>query len=168
MKVIIIHPFIPAMVNDIENWLLEKSNEGLRLVRMKGWMFVFERSQILSTEYFIYIGFDASKGFSNEYYRAKQKYGKRKSKINKYDWSVFEVDPKKIDSDFVTFRILRNKYYKNHYLKLFIFSLFLEILSIIVSFYSRIFFCISLLFVIVNIYSLISFFVIKKRTGKKE
>ena len=118
MKKTVYRPFLPAMVNETEEWLTRKSAQGLELVYMNGWKFVFKTSnKNEENEYFIYSGFDGSKGFSYEFYRAKEKYAK-KSELKKANCSAFSIDPKKRDDDFENYRFLRNKYYKKHYLLL--------------------------------------------------
>ena len=76
MNKTILHPYIPAMVNNVEEWLSQMSDKGLTLIYMNGWKFVFQDTQKSEKkEYFIYSGFDASTGFSYDFYRAKEKYG---------------------------------------------------------------------------------------------
>lgn len=121
----VIYPYIPAMINRVELWLMSMSLKGYQLINVHGWKFIFKEISPRKIEYFMYGGFDASKGISNDYINAKERYGNRKSKINKQYLDVFEIDEKKKDEDFNIYINLRNRYYFNHYLKLFIFSILL-------------------------------------------
>lgn len=141
MRKTMLHPYTPAMVNYVEKWLTKMSLDGWKLVDKKGWQFCFVRSRKEARHYFIYSGFDASKGISYDFYRAKDIYAKSKADINKrlYDvtqinkrvYDIFEVAPCKIDRQFYDYRIMRNRYYRNHYVKLAIFSFVFIALSLI-------------------------------------
>lgn len=160
MKRIVIHPFIPAMVNIVERWLSRLSSQGLILVDIKGWVFVFEKKPANETEYFIYNGFDASKGFSDDFFRAKECYAKKKSKLNKLNRSIFEVDTTKIDEGFLLLLEMRNQYYKNHYLILFIMSLLLGVLCAVFSCYNQLFLYFFMVFIIWILYSTVSIIIL--------
>lgn len=122
-KKTIIHPYVPAMINRIEIWLTVMALNGWTVIDFSGWKFTFEEKAPKKIEYFMYSGFDASRGFSYNYYRAKEQYGNNKAKINKSNTGVFEIDTTKKDNNFNKIRVVRNTYYKTHYVKLLIISL---------------------------------------------
>ena len=166
MKKTVYRPFLPAMVNETEEWLTRKSAQGLELVYMNGWKFVFKTSnKNEENEYFIYSGFDVSKGFSYEFYRAKEKYAK-KSELKKANCSAFSVDPKKRDDDFENYRFLRNKYYKKHYLLLLLMTLTFGVISLVVSMYEPEFICVPCLLCIAVLYSIVSLSILCKKRRK--
>lgn len=161
MNKTILHPYIPAMVNNVEEWLSQMSDKGLTLIYMNGWKFVFQDTQKSEKkEYFIYSGFDASTGFSYDFYRAKEKYGNNTA-LNKSNCCAFEVDPTKKDEKFKNYRFLRNNYYKKHYIKLFLATLCLAVASGILSIRDEIFIYFSCLSVVAFLYSVISFCIIR-------
>ena len=166
MKKTVYRPFLPAMVNETEEWLTRMSAQGLELVYMNRWKFVFELSnKNKENEYFVYSGFDASKGFSYEFYRAKEKYAK-KSELKKANCSAFSVDPKKRDDEFEIYRNLRDKYYKRHYLLLLLITLIFGVLSLIASMDDPDFICVPCLLCIAVLYSIVSLCILCKKRRK--
>ena len=160
-KKIVFHPYIPAMINHVEKWLTDMSDKGWKLVRKDGWKFYFIKSFKQERRYFMYTGFDASKGFSHEYYRAQKKFAKSGTEINKRTDGVFEVDPCKMDDDFHFYRMIRNKYYRKHYIKLALFSSFFVALSLAISIYNFYFlFVIGIPYLIMFIYAFVSILMI--------
>lgn len=161
---IVFHPYIPAMVNQVEKWLTEMSCDGWQLVHKDRWKFYFIKSKKQERQYFIYSGFDASRGISYEYYSAKELYAKSGIEINKQSYDIFEVDPSKIDSKFYGYRMMRNKYYKNHYIKLAVFSSVFLLLSLVISFFNIYFFIIGVPYLLVFIYAITSVLIISRFT----
>lgn len=166
MNKIIIRPFIPAMVNSVERWLMQMSVQGLFLVNMNGWKFTFEEKAIEEAEFFLYSSFGTSKGISADYCRAREKYGKRRSGINKSYCNVFEVDSAKKDSNFLIYKNERNLYYKKHYLRLLIFSLIAETVSIFISSEYTPCVPVAVVYFVITIYSLISVLILQKELNK--
>ena len=115
---VIILPHTPAMVNEVELWLENKTKQGWRLINKKFWVFRFVRCKPYVSKYFIYKGFDSSEGISFDYHMARKKYGKAKSLLNKENLPIFEVDVNKIDPTYCEYINLRNQFYTKHYLKL--------------------------------------------------
>ena len=102
------------------------AKSGWLLVGLNGWLFEFEGVKSCDKKFFIYSGFDASRGISFDYYLAKEKYSKKSSRLNKKSSWVFEVDSLKIDEQFFQYLNLRNSYYMNFYIKLLLFNLILS------------------------------------------
>lgn len=157
----IVRPHIPASVNGTEQWLQNKASDGLRLIQYNHWIFTFQKCRPYHGRYFIYSGFDKSKGFSYDYFRAKKKYQKAKSKLNQTPTTVFEVDINKIDSDYYGYIRTRNKFYFLHYTRLFLFSSFCVIISLCLVLYEIHTWFLLLLCFVPFIYSLISLVVLK-------
>ena len=103
---------------------------------------------------------------SYDFYRAKDIYAKSKADINKwlYDvtqinkrvYDIFEVDSCKIDRQFYDYRIMRNRYYRNHYVKLAIFSFVFIAQSLICSLINPKFWISGVPFLISFVYAIIS------------
>lgn len=166
MKKKVFKLYVPAMVNQIEDWLYNEAALGWVLISKRGWGFTFEKSSPKHKEYFAYFSVDKTFGFDNDYYRAKEKYAKKKAPISKNSYEIFEIDLLKKDSDFYTYKKARDSYYKKHYLKLLIFSLAFVICSIATAIiYNSCFLTGLLLFFVLLLYSLISIVILGK-TGK--
>lgn len=116
-------PNIPSLVNLTERWLRKKALDGWRLEHAYRWKFTFRKCHPYETIYFMYSSLDKSNGISNSYYRAKSKYSRKNSILNKTNFRIFEVDTNKIDSDFLYYIMIRNQYYLKHYFTLFVISL---------------------------------------------
>lgn len=159
---LVLHPYTPAMVNHVERWLTKMSCDGWKLVHKNGWKFYFLRSQKRPRQYFMYSGFDASQGISYEYHRAKDIYAESKAEINKRTDGIFEVSSCKIDSKFYYYRMIRNKYYRNHYVKLAIFSLIFIVLSLVGSFNNLFFVVVGVPFLITFIYAITSILIVSR------
>ncbi len=71
----------------------------------------------------MYSGFGASFGWSYDYYRAMEKYSNRQSALFKRTYQIFEIDPQKIDDDYIQYHVSRNKFYRKHYIQLAFFAL---------------------------------------------
>lgn len=168
MRKVVFYPFIPAMVNIVEEWLQTKSQQGLLLVRRRGWIFVFEEKQAKDTRYFMYFILDASIGFSTEYYYAKQRYGKGKSTLNNSYDSVFEVDPKNVDNDFEKYITARNEYYKKRYIKLLICSIICSLGSLVVCCHYPLFVYVFIFYCLINLYAIASYVIIVKGIKKRQ
>ncbi len=168
MRKVVFYPFIPAMVNIVEKWLRTKSQQGLLLVRRRGWIFVFEEKQVKDTRYFMYFNLDASRGFSTEYYYAEQRYGKRKSKINNSNDSVFEVDPKKVDNDFQKYITARNEYYKKRYIKLLVFSIIFSLGPLFGICQYPLFIYVFIFYFLIILYAIASYVIIVKGMKKRQ
>ncbi len=119
----IIRPYIPAMVNDLERWLTKMAADGWRLEDVRGWKFSFRKCKPYTARFCSYSGFGTSYGISNDYLMSKELYSRKKSVINKSTSIIYEVDIEKIDSNYIHFFRLRNKFYLKHYLALLLFSL---------------------------------------------
>lgn len=119
---VIILPHTPAMVNEVELWLENKTKQGWRLINKKFWVFRFISCKPYVSKYFIYKGFDSGKGISFDYHMAREKYGKAKSLLNKENMPIFEVDVNKLDATYCEYINLRNQFYTKHYLKLLLLS----------------------------------------------
>lgn len=161
-----IHPYIPAMVQQVEKWLEKMSQDGWKLEDKKGWIFYFIKCKKHNKKYFMYSGFDSSIGWSYDYYRAKEKYSNSQSALFKQTYQIFEIDPKKIDDDYIQYRMSRNKFYKKHYIKLAFFCITFILLTLIVSFYSPLFWIVSLPFVLDLIYAIVSIIILIR--GEKQ
>ncbi len=113
----IIRPYNQAMLNQMEKWLSALALDGWRLVQHSGWKFVFEKRAEEQVEYFFLPAFDNSRGFYNAYHIASREYGKSrlKSKLNKTQGDVFEIDPEKVDSQLAKYKIVRNRFCIKHY-----------------------------------------------------
>ena len=155
------------MVNIVEKWLQTKSRQGLILVRRSGWIFVFEEKQANDTRYFMYFNLDASIGFATEYYYVKQRYGKGKSKINNSYDSVFEVDPKNVDSNFEKYVNARNEYYKKRYIKLLIFSIIFSLAPLFGSCQYPLFIYVFIFYCLIILYAIASYVIIVKGMKKR-
>lgn len=153
---VVFHPYVPAMVNQVENWLTAMSIDGWKLVDNKGWHFYFLKSREEERKYFIYSGFDSTQGITYDFYRAMDMYSKSKSKLFKRTYSIFEVDPNKIDDDFLIYRMLRNKFYRKHYIKMTFFCLLFITLSLICSFYTPFWGGVGMPFMLMLIYAVAS------------
>ena len=116
----VFHFYIPAMVNRVERWLSSMSQDGWILTQQKGFRFTFEEQKPAYREYFMYSGFDLSKGFSDQYFWAEKVYRNRKSALRK-DPTIFEIDLNRKDGSLEKTIHSRNNFYRNHYIKLLLF-----------------------------------------------
>jgi len=116
----VFHFYIPAMVNRVECWLSKMSETGWALAYRTGCRFTFEKQKPVHREYFMYSGFDFSKGFSDQYFWAEKVYRNRKSALRK-DPTIFEIDLNRKDCSIEKTIHSRNNFYRNHYIKLFLF-----------------------------------------------
>lgn len=158
--VVLFHPHIKAMVNQVENWLTEVSRDGWKLVDKKGWLFYFDKSKENEIQYFIYSGFDSSPGIAYDFLRAKDRYSKSKSKLFELTYDVFEVDQNKIDEEYNKYRMLRNRFYRSHYIKLAVFCLVFIVISLIFSFSTPLFWIVGLPYMLLLIYAIISIIIL--------
>ena len=161
-KRVVFRPNFHFLVNINENWLHQMAEKGWLLVGLKGWLFEFECIKPANKKFFIYSGFDASKGISFDYHSAKVKYAKSSSILNKKDLCVFEVDLKKEDEEFLYYLRSRNRYYMRFYVKQFIFSLFLTLISVFAFSYEKTFFVLVAITLMLSIYSIMAVFILKK------
>ena len=152
----------PAYVNELELWLKEKSRDGYRLVNSWFCWYMFEMSLCTEREYFVYSPFDGSKGISFDYHIAKARYRNKASALNANNQSIFEVDFKKIDSDYHLFKQLRNKYYFRHYCALSSLYFFFSTIFFIVAFQRAVFLWFALPAGLMLIYNFISLIAIHK------
>ena len=138
------------------------AREGWLLVDLKCCIFEFESVKPTDKKFFIYSSFDANEGLSFDYHSAKIKYAKSSSKLNKKDLCVFEVDLKKEDEEFLCYLRSRNRYYMRFYVKLFIFSLFLTLISVFAFSYEKTFFVLVAITLVLSIYSIMAVLILKK------
>lgn len=125
------YPHIPAMINLLERWLCKKAFDGWRLEEAHGWKFIFRKCKPYTTRYFSYSGFGTSNGISNEFWISKRRYSYTKSTItNKSNLIIYEVDIRKIDSEFNHIVLLRNKFYLKHYFSMLLFAIIYSTFSI--------------------------------------
>ena len=110
------HFFTPATVIRVEKWLSMMSEKGWRLTSQKGFKFTFISCAPVHREYFIYTGFDSSRGISFDYFMAREKYAIRGNSIKSN--SIFEVNTHLKDEVFEQYVALRNSYYRRHYIGL--------------------------------------------------
>ncbi len=166
-KKVVYHFYIPALTDDVENWLKEMALNGWKLIDLNYCKFTFQRITKQEIEYFMYSSFGTHKGISFDYYMAERLYRKSKSILDKNGRSgIFEVDVKKIDSKFYSYRRFRNKAYKKHYFK---FSLISLIALAIVAFFSidiPYFFLLGIPYLLFLVYSLVSIFILTKAEEK--
>lgn len=157
----IIHPFISAMVNQVESWLSDMSLNGWILEEQKGWKFTFVKSASKKREYFMYSAVDLSKGFWADYHMAEKRYKLNQSKLMS-SCSMFEVDSNKIDAQYSQYKSIRNNYYKKHYLKLFLSTFIcIVILSTISIATDRNLFGEIIIFLLLFIYFTVSYIIVK-------
>ena len=127
-----IHPYTAATITSVEAWLSEMSVGGWKLRSVKGWRFSFVRCQPAARRYFMYPGFDASRGFFDEYSHARRKYALGSTSLRRSD-SIFEVDLRKADLELDAFYARRNRFYRRKYggvaLLLLVFALISGILA---------------------------------------
>lgn len=119
----VIHPYFPAGVVLVENWLHKMSRMGWQLINVKGWIFYFKKCQPKRRTYFMCNSLDKGKRGSDlflNYSMAKEKYENKKNKIVA-SYFIFETDPKKIDKEYFCLKEIRNVYYRNYYLKVSLF-----------------------------------------------
>ena len=161
----IFHPHIPAMVNDLENWLEEKTLLGWRLEKVCCWIFTFRKCAPYKGKYFIYRGFDASKALSFDFHIAKERYAAKKSPLNKLHTHIFEVDSLKIDTCYLKYIRARNLFYKRHYLKLTIISLICSILLGVLIILDRVYVLLALFYLLTFVYGGISLWILKKSSS---
>lgn len=126
----VFHPYIPAMVNALEQWLCQKASDGWRLEEVHGWMFRFRKCEPYPTKFFCYSGFGASKGISYDFYNSKNQYSRSGSALNKSSAIIYEADIEKLDANFTHLIRLRNKYYQKHYGLLLLFACLYLVLAI--------------------------------------
>jgi hypothetical protein len=161
LKVIIL-PYIPAMVNEVELWLENQARHGWRLINKKHWVFRFTSCKPYASKYFIYYGFDASKGISFDFYMAKKKFGKAKALLNKGNSSVFEVDINKVDQSYYEYKKLRNHFYTTHYLKLLFASVIFLVVAIILAALDFLMLFLVVIWIAPLLYAIVSLLILKK------
>ncbi len=162
----IIHPYLPAQINSIEKWLSRQTECGWELVAFNGWSFQFINCKPHSSKYFMYSGFGNSSGWSYSYLRAKDKYKKRGAKINKSANEVFEVDLNRIDESFGDCKKSRNRFYRNHYIKLVLFSFtFLSVFGVVCCYDPKAF-VVLLAWLASTLYAVISLCIISSQSSQ--
>lgn len=109
-----IHPYTAATIRFVEVWLAHMAERGWKLKSLKGWKFSFTRCQSSVRKYFMYLGFDASKGYYEHYSYVKRTYGLNSSPLDRLD-SVFEVDPCKANEELDKYYSQRDRYYCHKY-----------------------------------------------------
>ena len=107
-------PCTHAMTVLTERWLSKQAAEGWTLYRKRFCFFTFMKAKEAEIEYFMYSSFGREHGLSYDFIRAKERYAKKNSNINK-EFGLFEADPDKIDEEFHQYRSDRNRYYIKHY-----------------------------------------------------
>ena len=152
----IVRPYTPAMINFVERWLCKKAADGWRLEKVYGWKFVFRKCRPYVTRYFSYSGFGTSSGISNEYWASKLNYACKKSVLNKMNTIIYEVDFRKINTDFNYLVFLRNKFYLKHYFALLLFAIVYVALAIKLLLVNYLFACFLMFGSILLVYSLFS------------
>lgn len=88
-------PCIHAAVRRIESWLVQQAASGWKLIDYRNGIFTFAKTTPFDAAYFMYSGFNGSRGFRNDFYSARKKYGKSKNKsqLNKNNDSyVFKIN----------------------------------------------------------------------------
>ncbi len=165
LKVIIL-PHTPAMVNEVEYWLENKAKQGWRLINKKLWVFRFVNCRPYASKYFIYNGFDASKGLSFDFHMAKKKFGKAKTLLNKGNLSVFEVDINKVDQSYCEYKNLRNQFYTAHYLKLLFASIFFLAAAIVLTAINSLLIILVVVWIVPLLYAIGSLLILRRhKTG---
>lgn len=124
----IIHPYSAATINHLETWLSKMADDGWKLKSVKGWRFSFIKCQSSVRQYYMYLSFDASKGFFDEFYHAKRKYSLSNTSLDRSN-SIFEVDLKKADHELNNYYYRRNKFYSRKYGSIALLLLVFELLS---------------------------------------
>lgn len=162
---VIILPYIPAMVNEVELWLENKSKQGWRLINKKFWMFRFVNCKPYASKYFIYNGFGASKGLSFDFYMAKKKFGKAKTILNKGNLSVFEVEINRIDRSYWEYKNLRNKFYTAHYLKLLFASILFLATAIVLAAINPLLIIFVVIWIVPFLYAIGSLLILRKHVS---
>ena len=115
--------YTPAMINSMERWLIKKAADGWRLEEVHGCKFVFRKCQPYETVYVAYSGFGRGCGVASDYWMSNKLYSSKTSALSKSAGKVFEADINKIDSQFKYFILIRNKYYRKHYIGMLILAL---------------------------------------------
>ena len=123
-----IHPYSAATINHLETWLSRMADDGWKLKSVKGWRFSFIKCQSSVRQYFMYLCFDSSKGFFDEFYHAKRRYSLRNTSLNRSN-SIFEVDLRKADQELNNYYSRRNKFYSRKYGSIALLLLVFELLS---------------------------------------
>ena len=123
-----IHPYSAATINHLEKWLSKMSADGWKLKAVKGWHFSFVKCQSSVRQYFMYLSFDASRGFFDEFYQAKRQYSLSNTSLDRSN-SIFEVDLRKADQELNNYYIRRNKFYRRKYGSIALLLLMFELLS---------------------------------------
>ena len=164
MKTIIFYPFIKWYPNRIERWLKKKSENGYKLVGISGCRFTFVQTYPREREYYIYSSplFNKYDKFISEYYSARDRYSLKKSEINKGLNFAFEVDINKIDKDFYSYRLTRNKHYSRYYYKFLLFGLLCSIFFFPLAFVENTFVLLLIISICVLINSIIALCFISK------
>ena len=164
----VFYPYVPALINSVERWLTQKAFNGWRLEAVHGWKFVFRKCTPYTTRFFSYSGFGTSMGISYDYLASKQRYSNSKSTINKSVSIIYEVDVEKIDNDFNSFVLLRNKYYLKHYIGLLLFSIIHTSIAISLMFINLSLVMFLVLGIILLVYSSFSVFVLAREIKKND
>ena len=151
----IVHPHIRGFVNQTETWLARKSAQGLRLETNKGWTFSFRRCRPYQARYFMYSAFNSSREIHFDYHMAKIKYAKADSPLNHSSDEIFEMDPLKVDEEFISYKRHRNHFYKRHYVMLLLISIALIILPLCII-RNRFVWCIIPVPIMMFLYSVVS------------
>ena len=155
------------MVNSLERWLVEKASEGLRLEEAHGWKFIFRKCNPYKASFFSCSHFGTSNGILNEYWNSKHRYSCKKSTLNKSNSILYEVDIRKIDSQFKYFVLLRNKFYLKHYLSMLLFAICYVVLALILISINFILAFFLAFGIILLGYSLFSVFILIRETLEK-
>ena len=159
----IIHPYIPAMANHVEEWLTKMSENGFALVSMRGWKFVFKKLSPKTRRYFMWYALPKDKKMLNDFVYYENKIGLKKTVLSK-ESNIFEIDLNEVGYEH--FLNLRNKNYFSYYLKLCLFSLSLIILSIVFGFIFKNIMWVGTLYIIPFCYSIISLLLLRKKRDK--
>lgn len=128
-----IHPYTAATITSVEAWLSEMSVGGWKLRSVKGWRFSFVRCQPAARRYFMYPGFDASRGFFDEYSHARRKYALGSAALER-SASIFEVDPRKADRELEACYSRRSRFYRRKYGGVALLLLAFELISCILAY----------------------------------
>lgn len=162
------YPFTMLQLPQVENFLRQQSSKGYRLISIKTFCFTFVESSPQEREYFLYKSppFEKPDRFMNDFFSAKRQYAMKKSKLNKTKCLCFEVDLKKIDSSYSALGVARNKHYLKYYSKMFVIDLIGVVVLVIVSMFEKNIFPLAFLGIILIIYSLSCFCILRSRLKK--
>ena len=162
----VIRPYVPATVSKVEVWLKKQASTGWSLQNHSFWIFTFVENKPCEREYFLYEIVDRPLGAYTDFYHAKVRYRQRKSTLlKKCNDNIFEVDLKKIDSEYVFYKLSRNTYYRTFYLRYLRFCFVGTAVSLLgCLFGSFILWPLLLIYLLLTLYALFSFLYLRKES----